>query len=144
MLLLLIVLACDPGFVYHPRGWERVERYEWSMRINDIEIRTDIVVGLIGDKSFDPEFKIINNSAERVVIEDAQLLTAERTYPVEFAGNGELRWRSASPGSEARITLGWSFEQYALEVLGDRPKIVLDLRLGEEQHQVEIEYERIQ
>jgi hypothetical protein len=29
-------------------------------------------------------------------------------------------------------------------VLGDRPRIVLDLRIGEEKHQLEIEYERIE
>lgn len=101
-------------------------------------------MGLIGDKTFDPEFKIINDTAYPVVIEDAQLLTAERSYPVEFAGDGELRWRSAASGSEARITLGWSFEQYTIKALGERPKIVLSLPLGEEQHQVEIEYERIE
>jgi hypothetical protein len=60
------------------------------------------------------------------------------------SGAGELRWRSAAPGSTARVPLAWGFDDYAINVLGDRPRIVLDLRIGEEEHQLEIEYERIE
>jgi hypothetical protein len=147
LLLLLfgvVVLACDPGFIYRPRGWERVESHEWSTRIDGVEIRTGTYSDLISSTYFGPEFELANDAEDTVVIEDARLFIEGRSYPVRFSGAGELRWRSAAPGSTARVPLAWGFDDYAINVLGDRPRIVLDLRIGEEKHQLEIEYERIE
>lgn len=140
----VVVLACDPGFVYRPRGWERVESYEWSTRIDGVEIRTRTYSDLIGSMYFGPEFELANGAEATVVIEDARLIAEGRSYPVRFSGEGELRWRSAAPGSSARVSLAWGFDDYATNVLGDRPRIVLDLRIGQAEHQLEIEYERIE
>jgi len=120
-----------------------MERYEWSKRIDGVEVRTGTYTDLIGSTDFGPEFEIINSTGEAVVIKDAQLLVKEGRYPVRFSGKGELRWRSADPGSSARVSLAWGFDDYATNVLGDRPRIILDLQVGEEEHQLEIEYERI-
>jgi len=95
LLLLLfgvVVLACDPGFVYRPRGWERVESYEWSTRIDGVEIRTRTYSDLIGSTYFGPEFELTNGTEDTVVIEDARLIVEGRSYPVRFSGEGELRW----------------------------------------------------
>lgn len=143
-LLALVALACDPAFEYRPEGWDKTGRYEWRSRIEDFEVRTGLLGDLISSRGLVPEFELVNHSSETLAIEDAYLITQERNYPVKLPGQGELRWRSAAPGSRARITLHWQFEDYAIDVLGDHPRIVLDLRLGDEQHQVEIEYERIQ
>jgi hypothetical protein len=40
--------------------------------------------------------------------------------------------------------LYWKFEKAAVKLLGDRPRIVLDLRIGEEEHQLEIQYKRLE
>lgn len=140
----LVSTACDPGFEYRPVGWERVGRREWSASVEGVEIRTGTYSSLISSTYFGPEFDLVNEAEDTVIIEDAELIVRRGSYPVRFSGEGELRWRSAAPGSSERIPLAWGFDDYATDVLGDRPRIVLDLRIGEEQHELEIEYERVE
>jgi hypothetical protein len=89
-------------------------------------------------------FELHNSTGRTVSIEDARLVTGAQIFPVRLPGDGELRWRSAAPESVSSIPLYWMFEEYASELLGDRPRIVLDLRIGEERHQLEIMYERVE
>jgi hypothetical protein len=143
LFIAVLFIACDPAFEYRPEGWNKVGRYEWSSRMDEFEVRTGLMGDFITSTGLVPEFELINHSTKTLAIEDAQLITLERSYPAKLPGEGELRWRSAAPGSSARITLYWRFEEYAVDVLGEHAKVILDLRLGEDRHQVEIEYERI-
>jgi len=138
----LVSTACDPGFEYRPVGWERVGRHEWRARVEGVEIRTGTYSALISSTYFGPEFDLSNGTEDTVVIEGAHLIVERGSYPARFPGAGELRWRRASAGSSKRNPLAWGFEDSATDELGDRPRILLDVRIGEEQHELEIEYER--
>lgn len=142
--VLLIAVGCDPAFDYEPAGLPKVGEYQWGTRLDGVELRTGSLGDLIGSRGLAPEFEIVNRTSEVVAIEGARLITEEGSYAADLPGGGELRWRSAAGGTSARIPLYWEFEDVALELLGDRPCIVLDLRIGEEQHPVEIQYERVQ
>jgi hypothetical protein len=144
LLLGVVVLACDPAFDYRPEGLTKVGKNEWGTRLDGVELRTGTLGDLISSRGLVPEFELINRTSELVAIEGARLITGQESYPVDLPGGGELRWRSAAPGASASISLYWKFEEAAVKLLGDRPRIVLDLRIGEEEHQVEIEYERIE
>lgn len=85
----------------------------------------------------------INTGPAPVVVEGADLVTPERRHAAELPGDGELKWRRFEPGSDGSIHLRWDFEEYTTDTLGDRPRIVLALRIGEEVRELAIEYERV-
>lgn len=142
--VLLVTVGCDPAFDYEPAGLTKVGEHQWRTRLDGVELRTGSLGDLIGSRGLVPEFEIVNRTSELVAVEGARLITEQQSYAADLPGEGELRWRSAAGGTSARIPLHWEFEDTAIELLGDRPRIVLDLRIGEEQHQVEIEYDRVQ
>lgn len=142
--VLLVVGGCDPGFEYRPVGWERVDRFEWRTELDGVKVKTGVGLGLIADRTFGTEFDFENMSTAPVIVEGADLITAERRYAADLPGDGELRWRRVEPSNHGRVHLGWDFENYTTDALGHRPRIVLALRIGEEQHELEIEYERVE
>jgi len=143
LLLSLLIVGCDPAFRYRPASGSRSDAWTWSTQINGVRIRVGEFGGIHGSEYFATQLDLTNNTDQAAVIEDAHLITADGEYEVDFPGNGEIRWRRAGPGSEASIHLVWWFDHPATDVLGDRPAIILDLRIGEQEHQLEIEYERI-
>jgi hypothetical protein len=142
--VLLIAVGCDPAFDYEPAGLSKVGEYQWGTRLDGVELRTRSLGALIGSRDLVPEFEIVNQTSELVAIEGARLITEQESYPADLPGEGEVRWRSAAPNTSARVSLFWEFEDAAVELLGDRPRIVLDLRIGEDRHQLEITYERVE
>lgn len=142
--VLLLAVGCDPAFDYEPAGLNKVGKYQWGTRLDGVELRTGSLGDLIGSTGLVPEFEVINRTSELVAIEGARLITKQESFAADLPGEGELRWRSAAPGTSARIPLYWEIEGAPVELLGDRPRIVLDLRIGEEEHELEIEYERVE
>ena len=142
--LLVIAVGCDPAADYQPINLTEVGKRLWGTSLEEVELRTGLLGDLIGSTGLIPEFEIVNRSSDIVAIEGARLITENASYLAHLPGDGELRWRSAAPGSSARISILWEFEDAAVSLLGQRPRIVLDLRIGSERHQVEIEYQRVQ
>lgn len=143
VVLLLAGGGCDPGFDYEPTDLARVDKDEWAVRLDGVEIRTNSLGGLVGSCCIVPEFEVINETSDLVAIEGAQLVTADQTYPVDLPGHGELRWRSAAPGASTIVPLYWEFDEMAVKLLGDRLRIILDLRIGGTERHLEIDYERV-
>jgi len=142
-LLLLLVLACDPAFRYRPTSWSKSSAQTWSTQVDGVELRVAEYEDIYGIEYFAPQIELINSTRHPAVIEDARLITASGEYEVSFPGKGEVRWRRAASQSAASIPLSWRFDRAAVDVLGNRPRVILDLRIGKEEHQLEIEYERI-
>jgi|GEM_PF-3368302 len=141
--LLLLFVACDPAVRYRPTSGTRSDAWDWTIQIDGVKVRAAEYEDIDGIEYFAPQIVLINSTDHPAVIEDARLISASGEYEVDFPGNGEIRWRRAGPGSEASIHLVWWFDHPATDVLGDRPAIILDLRIDEQEHQVEIEYERV-
>jgi len=141
--LLLLFAACDPAVRYRPTSGTKSDSWNWAIEIDGVKVRAAEYEDIDGIEYFAPQIALINSTDYPAIIEDARLITATAEYEVDLPGKGEIRWRRAAPHSEASIPLSWWFDQAAVDVIGDRPMIILDLRIGEQEHQVEIKYERV-
>ena len=141
--VLVVAVGCDPAFDYEPIGLTKVGDRQWEIRLDGVELRLGRLGDLIGSRGLVPEFELINHGADVVAIEGARLITERASYAGDLPDEGDLRWRSAAPNTSTTIAVLWEFEDTAVNVLGDRPRIVLDLHIGQEKHQIEIQYQRI-
>lgn len=141
---LMALGACDPAFDYRPVNLRSADDGRWITDVEDVEIQADSLGGFISSTGLIPTFTIVNRSGARTSIEGAELVVGDESYPADLPGDGELRWRSVNPGESGSISLHWEFDRSAIEVLGEQPGVLIDLRIGEEVRQVEIEYERVE
>ena len=144
VLVVFLIVACDPAFSYRPTSLGMSDVRTWATSVNGVEIRVGEYEDILGVDYFAPQFQLINSTLSPAVIEGAHLVTASGQYEVQLPGHGELEWRRVAPSSEKTISLAWMFDQPATEVLGERPRIILDLRVGEEEHRLEVGYRRVE
>lgn len=145
MVAVLVVLgACDPAFDYRPVNLRSTDDGRWIADVGDVEIQADSLGGFISSTGLIPTFDLVNRSGAQASIEGAELIIGDESYPADLPGAGELRWRSVNPGESGSISLHWEFDRSAIEVLGEQPELLIDLRIGEELRRVEIDYERVQ
>lgn len=143
---LAILVGCDPGYRYRPRGWSLVEATvaTRSATIHGITFTTAGIAGLTGSYGIIPEFDIENPTERTLVLERAELQVAGGSHTGRFPSDGAVAWRSVEPRTSRRITISWEFEQPAIDVLGANPTLLIHFRLGDEQDSVTIVYERHQ
>lgn len=144
LVVLVLLWSCDPGFSYRPQGWQTEVGYDylWSTSFDGVRITTSGISGLLGDRSISPEFEIHNATDQTLVLESAELTAQAGGYLGNLPDDGALEWRTVEPGSMGRISIGWDFEARPMEVLGEKPRLVLTFRLGAEPHSLEITYRR--
>ena len=75
-------------------------------------------------------------------IERGELRTGGRSYEASFSGQGDLQWRSAEPGSTARINLSWDLGATLPEVYRGDAEVELYLVIGDRRESVILKYER--
>ena len=144
-LLLAVALssqACDPGFSYRLDGWAaQGKSYEWTKSFDDgVKLTTWGIGGLVGSESIISEFEIENKGSATVVLESAGLLVGGHISPARLPGQGEVRWRTVSPGAVKRISLQWSFNESASKAVGSKPKLILTLDQDGEPLTIKIVY----
>jgi hypothetical protein len=138
----LLLVGCDPGIYLKPVDCRRVSDFEWSTETRGVEIRIGRLGGLIGETWASPEFRVINNTSEQVVIEAADLTSQGMTYPGTFCGTGEASCRSAGPGLTSRVTINWKWSKPITNIYGRDAVITLHLMIGQTMETVRIKYER--
>jgi len=134
----LLCFGCgDPGYQLRPVGWQSTSDHKWSKQFGDFEIHTRGIRGLIGQWSVDPDLQIYNNT-KAISVESAELRTAKETFPAKIYDSSSI------PPSKSgyHIPVSWEFEQKraAPSVIGDHCEITLNLKVGTESHQIQIEY----
>jgi len=128
----LLVSACDPGFRLRPKGWQAVADDEWVKRLDDFEIQTRGIKGLIGEASIEPDLRIYNNT-KSITVESAELRTAEERFNAEIYDNHPI---PPSP-SGYHLPISW---KAGPKVLGDHCEIILTLKVDREVRRITIEY----
>ena len=132
LFLALLVSACDPGFRLQPKGWQAVADGEWVKRLDDFEIHTHGIKGLIGATSIEPDLRIYNNT-KSITVESAELRTAEERFNAEIYDSHPI---PPSP-SGYHLPISW---KAGPKVLGDHCEIILTLKVDREVRQITIEY----
>ena len=137
--LSLLLLGCDPGYRLHPVGWQPVDEYTWSRNFGDFEIQTRGIGGLIGEWWVDPDLQIYNN-VKPISVRSAELRTANETFVGEIYAKGPI----PPSKKDYHLAVSWEFpdKRAAPRVLGARCEIVLNLKVGSEDRQIEIVYEK--
>lgn len=146
LVVLLLLSGCDPGFSYRPQGWQAAEEsdYEWFASFGGVKLTTWGLGGLIGARYLSPEFEFHNSTDQPLVLESVDLVAEAGRHSGELPDGGTIEWRTVEPGSTKRIPIGWDFEERPMDLLGPHPSLILTFRLGDEPHQVEITYERME
>jgi hypothetical protein len=137
--LSLLLLGCDPGYQLHPVDWQPVNEYTWSKNFGDFEIRTGGLHGLIGEWWVDPGLEI-HNSVKPISVQSAELRTANESFEAEIYGDEAI-----PPGKEHyHLPVSWEFsnKRAAPRVLGTHCEILLNLKVGSEDRQIKIVYEK--
>ena len=141
--VILLTLACGSGFRYRPTNLRPVDGRAWTVEMRGATFRAAELVGLEYDTDISVSFELTNRSDETVVIERALFEAAAGRYDAEFAGDGEVRWRSVGPNRAGSISVFWSFDRSVTDVLGQRPTLRVVLRADEVQHEIVIEYQLV-
>jgi hypothetical protein len=138
-LLALLYPGCDPGYELRPVGWQPVSEHKWAKQFGDFELQTPGIRGLIGEWSVDPELEIYNNT-KPLSVESAELHTANETFQAKVYRDSPI------PPSKSgyHFPISWEFEREraAPEVLGNHCEIILNLKVGSDERQIKIEYEK--
>ena len=142
LLTVAVLCGCDPGLRLKPVELEKLDCCEWIWRSQDVDIRFRSLGGLIGHTWESAEFTVVNKSTSLVQIERGELRTRGRSYEASFSGQGDLRWRSAEPGSTARINLFWDLGETLPEIYGDDAEVELHLAIGDRRETVLLKYQR--
>ena len=136
-LMLLIMIACDPGIHYEPKDWTRVSQGRWSKTFGQIDVETSDLGGLIGETWLNPELSIRNRSKSLAVVESAVLKTGDAEY---IAGPPRYDWGKweVAPGATQRLDLEWRFEEEKpiYKVLKDPVEMILKVKVGDERVEV--------
>jgi len=98
----LVTAACDPGISFRPNGWKEVSPNKWSNTFGDIEVETERIGGLIGSSYVGSEIRIINHSAETLIITKAVLKVHEKEYE-----SRRLPSRGFNPGELRRLDIAF-------------------------------------
>ena len=108
--------------------------------MGDYVIQTRGFGGLIGESWASPDFSIHNNS-QPITVESVELHTKDGVYPAKIWPQN----RSAPVGGSDVCCLGisWDFDKRPAEaVLGDRCEVIMKLKVGTENREVKIMFER--
>ncbi|HSR68708.1 MAG TPA: hypothetical protein VLU25_12285 [Acidobacteriota bacterium] len=141
-----LLIACDPGFSFDPDDWDshHQDGYDWKKQIDKIEIAVASMGGVIGDSYVGLSLQLSNQGDELLILEKSELITGgKREFEASLPGSGDMRWRSVEANRSERLELSWYFGRSAIDVLGERFKVLLHLRRGEQVQPVEIHYSRV-
>jgi hypothetical protein len=141
LIVVLGLLACDPGFYYHPEGWKKRQGYEWTQRFDGIELTTSGLSGFVGSTGIIPDFDVTNTTDHIFVLQHAELLVEENSYAANIADK-EAKWRTVEPHSSRSLTIYWEFDDVAVDVLGERPIAVLEFTVAGAARRIEITFTR--
>lgn len=136
----LLLASCDRGYRMEPSTMEHVGYHLWVDKYDDFELKASWINGLVGEWWIDPRLSISTNS-KPVTIESVDLQTDQGSYPGTIGENTKI---IPAHTTDAFLNISWKFEDKrpAPKVLGAASKIVLHLKIGEEQKVVEIGYKR--
>ncbi|HKC62680.1 MAG TPA: hypothetical protein VKB86_03540 [Pyrinomonadaceae bacterium] len=141
-LLALLYIGCDPGYELRPVDWQATDAHTWVKDFGDFKIETRGIGGLIGETWVDPDLQIYNNTKPISVV-SAELLTAKETFQAKIYGNNAIPPVPLNNGNY-HILVTWGFDpgHYTPDVLGNQCEIILNLKVGSEDRQIKIEYEK--
>ena len=139
-----LLIACDPGYTYHPEDWQPLEKgFSWKKSLDGIDVNIYSFGGLVGSRSISLSVRLTNRTNELLVLEGAELIAQDhQAFTAKLPDSGDLRWRSVGPNESGSIELYWDFDQPAMDVLGEQPQVTLYLRQGVQTERVEIKFSR--
>jgi len=139
LLAVLTLLACDPGFRYAPVDWEEGHGGSWSLLWEGVTLRVNGVSGISGSNTVYPALHVTNSTTLAFAVREAELLTAEASYPGKIVGSGAVE-----AGADGRVELAFDLQGEAAEALGKTFVLDLEVLLGEKADQLTIEFTRTQ
>jgi hypothetical protein len=95
---------------------------------------------LIGQTWVSPVLDVMNATDRPFVIERGLLQINGRQYPMSDQDDEDSR--TAMPYSAVRATLNWNFPEQLHTVFGGEALMTLDVRLGTENKQLRVRFER--
>ena len=137
--LVLLCVCCDPGYRLKPVGWSAVDAMTWTKDFGDFKLRTKGIGGLIGEWWFEPALEVVYNS-KPIAVQSAEVHTARGTFTGEIYDK-----RPIPPGNGGyHLPVSWTLDQKeaASRILGARCEILLNMKVGEENRELHIEYQR--
>lgn len=141
--ILSLQVGCDPGFDYEPENWAPSGAYVWEYKSEEFDIQTHSLGGLIGSTTIGLELDVTNHADSPLLLEEAVLVVEDgNRYQVHF--HDDLKWRTVAAKRSGRLNLFWGFQQPAATLLGERPRLILEFRRGDESYEVRIEYRKVE
>lgn len=127
ILVVVCVLACDPGFRLYPVGWAATDgKYEFQLEDpSGLVVETCALSMLEGASYISAEFHFHNSSDQEYSLMEAQLAgREERLVDVQDMPYEE---RKLFPGQSALFLFHWNIDLPAKQFLGENPQISLVL-----------------
>ncbi len=126
-----LLIACDPGYTYHPDDWQPLEKgYSWKKSLEGIDITISSIGNLLGSKYISFSLEFTNRTDKLLVLEGAELIVQDnQIFKADLPDSGALRWRSIGANQSKSIDLSWTFNQPAIDVLGEHPEVIQNSRI---------------
>jgi hypothetical protein len=138
----LVITGCDPGYEYFPVDDNGQPVRQWSRTIDGVSIEVGRFDTLVVDDRAGRQIDLVNNSGKTVTLLGAELSTGGHSIKGHVA---EFEQRTFGPGVSGKVMFWFPYARYggdAEHVLGESMTWTWRLRIGDQEHTVEVKMNR--